>query len=317
MRRATTVFCALALWAGCIGTSSAQTNSIESFDVTPQGGKLIVRVGTSTPLPAVPPNFSVVSPARIAFDFPGVVNALGRTSQDIDQGDLRSMNVIQTGNRTRLVLNLRNQLAYEAALDGKNLVVTLTPAVGTAPAAPATGAMPASFAEGRQDMLHSIREIDFRRGRSGAGRVIVDLSDSQTGIDIRQVGQNIVVDFLKTSLPENLRRRMDVVDFATPVQTVSAYQQGDNVRMVIEPTGQWEHNAYQSDDQFVVEVKPLSAEAVQAAKRNRYTGQKLSLNFQNVEVRSVLNVIADFTDLNIITSDSVTGNITLRLKDVP
>jgi len=145
----------------------------------------------------------------------------------------------------------------------------------------------------------------------------VDLSDTSTGIDIRQQGQNIIVEFLKTTLPDNLRRRLDVTDFATPVDVVSAFQQGENVRMVIEPKGQWEHNAYQSDTQFVIEVKPIAEDPSRAAGRGRYTGEKLSLNFQNVEVRAVLNVIADFTDLNIITSDTVTGNITLRLKDVP
>ena len=167
------------------------------------------------------------------------------------------------------------------------------------------------------DAKHQIRDVDFRRGRGGEGRVIVDLSDTTTGIDIRTQGQNIVVDFLKTSLPENLRRRLDVVDFATPVNTINTFQQGENVRMVIEPRGQWEHNAYQSDTQFVLEVKPVTADPSRATQRGRYTGEKLSLNFQNVEVRAVLNVIADFTDLNIITSDTVTGNITLRLKDVP
>jgi type IV pilus assembly protein PilQ len=176
----------------------------------------------------------------------------------------------------------------------------------------------ARFAEGRADTKHAIRDVDFRRGRSGEGRVVVDLSDTTTGIDIRTQGQNIVVEFLQTALPDSLRRRLDVIDFGTPVNTVSAFQQGDNVRMVIEPKGQWEHTAYQSDTQFVLEVKPVTADPSRAAQqRGRYTGEKLSLNFQNVEVRAVLNVIADFTDLNIITSDTVSGNITLRLKDVP
>jgi type IV pilus assembly protein PilQ len=179
------------------------------------------------------------------------------------------------------------------------------------------GGQGARFAESKGDAKHSIREVDFRRGRAGEGRVIVDLSDTSTGIDIRQQGQNIVVEFLKTTLPDNLRRRLDVVDFGTPVNLVSTFQQGENVRMVIEPKGQWEHNAYQSDTQFVLEVKPVVADPSRAAQRGRYTGEKLSLNFQNVEVRAVLNVIADFTDLNIITSDTVSGNITLRLKDVP
>jgi type IV pilus assembly protein PilQ len=304
----------LMLWVAGFGAAFAQANSIESFDVTPQEGKIVVRIVTTQPLGSVPPNFTVANPARIAFDFAGTGNALGRTSQDIGQGDLRSMNMVQGADRTRLVLNLRRPMTHEATLDGRSLVVTLTASAVVADTRAGQGVQ---FAEGRGDAKHSIREIDFRRGRSGEGRVIVDLSDTSTGIDIRQQGQNIIVDFLKASLPDNLRRRLDVVDFATPVQTVAAFQQGENVRLVIEPKGQWEHTAYQSETQFVIEVKPVSAEAAKAAQKSRYTGDKLSLNFQNIEVRAVLNVIADFTDLNIITSDTVAGNITLRLKDVP
>ncbi len=309
-----TAFHALVLWFAGMGIALAQANSIEAFDVTQQGGKLVVRVTTKEPLKGVPPNFTVATPARIAFDFANTVNALGRSSQDIGEGELRSMNVVQGADRTRLVLNLRRPVVHEAIVDGRRLVITLEPPVV---ASSGSSDKVAHFAEGRADAKHAIREIDFRRGRSGEGRVVVDLSDSTTGIDIRQQGQNIVVEFLKTSLPENLRRRYDVVDFATPVQTVSAFQQGDNVRMVIEPKGQFEHNAYQSDTQFVLEVKAVAQDPTRLSQRGRYTGEKLSLNFQNVEVRAVLNVIADFTDLNIITSDTVTGNITLRLKDVP
>jgi type IV pilus assembly protein PilQ len=300
---------ALLLWLAACGAAFAQANSIEAFDVSQQAGKVVVRITTKEPLKAPPPSFTVANPARIAFDFSGTSNALGRSSQDISQGELRSMNVVQAAEKTRVVLNLRRAVAHEVALDGRAVVVTLQAA-----AAPA-GDKVAHFAEGRDDSRHAIRDIDFRRGRAGEGRVVIDLSDTTTGIDIRQQGQNIIVDFLKTALPENLRRRLDVVDFATPVQTVSAFQQGENVRMVIEPRGQWDHNAYQTDTQFVVEVKPVSP--TDQPQRGRYVGEKLSLNFQNVEVRAVLNVIADFTDLNVITSDSVTGNITLRLKDVP
>jgi type IV pilus assembly protein PilQ len=301
------------LWLALVGAAAAQ-NSIESFDVTQQGGKVVVRITTKEPLPSVPPNFAVTNPARIAFDFPNTVNGLGRSSQEVGEGELRSMNVVQGSDRTRVVLNLRRSVAHEATIDGRSVVVTLSePAVAqTAP-----GGQVARFAEGTADARHAIRDVDFRRGRAGEGRVVVDLSDSTTGIDIRTQGQNIVVEFLKTSLPDNLRRRLDVVDFGTPINNVSTFQQGENVRMVIEPKGQWEHNAYQSDTQFVLEVKPVAADPSRVSQRGRYTGEKLSLNFQNVEVRAVLNVIADFTDLNIITSDTVSGNITLRLKDVP
>jgi type IV pilus assembly protein PilQ len=309
-----TVLSGVALWLAGIGLALAQANAIESLDVAEQAGKVVVRITTKEPLRSVPPNFAIASPARIAFDFPNTANALGRASQDIGQGELRSMNVVQGAERTRLVLNLRRSVVHEATLDGRTLVVTLSapPVAQTAP-----GGQVAHFAEGREDSRHAVRDIDFRRGRAGEGRVVVDLTDASTGIDIRAQGQNIVVDFLKTSLPEALRRRLDVVDFATPVNTVSAFQQGENVRMVIEPKGQWEHSAYQSDTQFVVEVKPVAVDPSRVSQRGRYTGEKLSLNFQNVEVRAVLNVIADFTDLNIITSDTVSGNLTLRLKDVP
>src|SRR5690242_13380658 len=309
-----TLLYVLVLWLAGIGLAAAQANSIEGFDVTQQGGKTVVRITTKEPLPSVPPNFAVANPARIAFDFPNTVNGLGRSSQDIGQGELRSMNVVQGTDRTRLVLNLRRSVAHEASVEGRTVLITLSepPAAQQAP-----GGAVARFADGRGDTKHAIREVDFRRGRSGEGRIVVDLSDTTTGIDIRQQGQNIIVEFLSTTLPDNLRRRLDVVDFGTPVNTVSTFQQGDNVRMVIEPKGQWEHTAYQTDTQFVLEVKPVSPDPSRASQRGRYTGEKLSLNFQNVEVRAVLNVIADFTDLNIITSDTVAGSITLRLKDVP
>src|SRR6185295_9342597 len=249
-------------------------NTIDNFEVNQQGGKTVVRVTTKEPLKSVPPNFSVASPARIAFDFPNTANALGRSNQDIGQGDLRSMNVVQGADRTRLVLNLRRAVGHEATLEGNTLVITLAePAVASTPASGV-----AHFAEGKPDVKHAVRDIDFRRGRAGEGRVVVDLADTTTGIDIRLQGQNIVIEFLKTSLPESLRRRLDVVDFGTPVNTVSTFQQGDNVRMVIEPKGQWEHNAYQSDTQFVLEVKPVAADPARAAaQKGRYTGERLSL----------------------------------------
>src|SRR4051794_27909923 len=313
MKTKTLLYASL-LWLLGIGLVAAQGNTIEAFDVSQQGGKTVVRVTTKEPLGNVPPNFAVSNPPRIAFDFPNTANGLGRSSQDISQGELRSMNVVQGTDRTRLVLNLRRPVMHEASIEGRDMLITLSEATvsQTAP-----GGQAARFADGRPDTKHAIRDVDFRRGRSGEGRIVVDLSDTTTGIDIRQQGQNIIVEFLRTALPDNLRRRLDVVDFGTPVNTVSTFQQGENVRMVIEPKGQWEHTAYQSDTQFVLEVKPVSPDPSRASQRGRYTGEKLSLNFQNVEVRAVLNVIADFTDLNIITSDTVAGNITLRLKDVP
>src|SRR5262247_2454626 len=313
--RLSTYLAAAAIWA-LAAVAQAQTNSLDALNVAAQGGRVIVRLTTKQPLTAPPASFTVAQPARIAFDFPSTANALGRTSQEINEGELRGMSMVQVGDRTRLVLNLRNMVTYEAQVDGNNLNIVLTPIA-------VTGARPTPraerFAEGVADTKHAIREVDFRRGRAGEGRVIVELSDQNTGIDIRQQGQQIIVDFLKATLPDNLRKRLDVLDFATPVATINTFQQGENVRMVIEPKGLWEHNAYQTDTQFVVEVKPVQYDPNKLVQGTRggYRGEKLSLNFQSVEVRSVLNVIADFTDLNIITSDTVQGNLTLRLKDVP
>ena len=192
----------LALWlAGC-GIAFAQANAIEAFDVAQQGGNIVVRITTKDPLKAVPPSFTVASPARIVFDFANTSNALGRNSQDVAQGELRSMNLVQGADRTRLVLNLRRTVAHEVALDGKNMVVTISAA---AAAPTGSAAQATNFAEGRADTKHAIREVDFRRGNAGEGRIMIDLTDSSTGIDIRQQGQNIVVEFLKTALPENLR----------------------------------------------------------------------------------------------------------------
>lgn len=297
--------------------SEATANSIDNLQVSQQGGALLVKLTLKQALSEVPGSFSVANPARIAFDFLNTANALGRSMQSFNEGDLRSINVVQAGNRTRVVLNLDRNLAYSARLDGNSVIVSLTPtaAQGGTPGQPTT-----TFAETvPADRLHAVRNINFRRGKDGEGRVVVDLSDSNTGIDIRQQGPNLVVDFFRTALPEELRKKLDVTDFATPVTSVTTSSQGDTVRMVISPVGLWEHNAYQSDNQFVVEVKRLVEDPnklVQGSGRG-YKGDKLSLNFQNIDVRAVLQVIADFTNFNIITSDTVGGNVTLRLKDVP
>jgi type IV pilus assembly protein PilQ len=302
-------------WALLSASAFAQDNAIQSVNASLQGSKVLVRVQMKKPLTAVPPGFSITNPARVALDFPGATNEVGKNAIDVDQGDLRSINLVQAGDRSRLVLNLRRPVTYNATLDGNAVVVVLE---GPSAATAASSAGSVRFAEGSPSK-HSLRTVDFRRGREGEGRVVVDLSDNQVGVDIRQQGQTVVVDFMKTALPADLRRRLDVADFSTPVQTITTFQQGDNVRMVIEPKGLWEHNAYQSDTQFVVEVKPVQEDPNKLFQGTRigYKGEKLSLNFQNVDVRSLLQVIADFTNLNIITSDSVGGNITLRLKDVP
>ena len=288
-------------------------NAIQAITGGVQGGVEVIRINTSEPLTAIPTGFTIQAPARIALDFPGVANAIGRNAVEINEGNLRSANVVQAGDRTRVVINLKQAAAYEAKIDGKSLVVVLERAQPVT--APTTA--PAAFAENRNRDVTALRDIDFRRGVGNAGRVVVELANNQVGVDIRQQGQNLVVEFLKTSLPEGLRRRLDVSDFGTPVQSVTTSQTGDRVRMVVSPRGNWEHSAYQSDNQFVLEVREQKIDASKLTQGPGYNGEKLSLNFQNIEVRSLLQVIADFTNFNIVTSDSVTGSVTLRLKDVP
>jgi type IV pilus assembly protein PilQ len=308
-------FMAFAFAAACATLSlGAQAQpAVESVTGSIQGGAEVVRVDFSQPLTALPTGFAIQAPARIALDIPGATNGMGRNAVEVNLGNLRSINVVQAGDRTRLVLNLKAPTGYKAQLQGKSLLVVLDP-VTTAQAAPPT---PAAFAESRNRDTQPLRDLDFRRGPDGSGRVIVDLPSNQVGVDIRQQGQALVVEFLKSTLPEGLRRRMDVSDFGTPVQNVSTFQSGDRVRVMIEPKGAWEHSAYQSDNQFVVEVRPQKIDTSKLTQGPGFNGEKLSLNFQNIEVRSLLQVIADFTNFNIVTSDSVTGAVTLRLKDVP
>ena len=287
---------------------------IQSISSSIQGGAEVVRIDLSEPLAAVPAGFVVQSPARIALDFPGVGSELQRNAVELNQGNLRMAHVVQAADRTRVVLNLNQPTNYQAEVQGRSLLVSLAPVASAA----AVAAAPASvFAESRNEGALPLRDIDFRRGVENAGRVIVDLANDQVGVDIRQQGQNLVVEFLRTSLPEGLRRRLDVTDFGTPVQTISTVQSGDRVRMVIEPKGLWEHSAYQSDNQLVVEVRQQKTSPDKLTQGPGYRGEKLSLNFQNIDVRSLLQVIADFTNFNIVTSDTVQGNLTLRLKDVP
>ncbi len=294
-----------------VGQFAFAQGAIESVSGSLQGGNEVVRIDLSETLTALPTGFAIQSPARIALDFPGVANAMGRSTVEINQGNLRSVSVVQAGERTRVVLNLKQAAAYKAEILGKSLIVSLG-------AAEAANTKPVSaFAEPIARVAAPLKDVDFRRGADGAGRVVVTLPNSQVGVDIRQQGQGLVVEFMKSSLPEGLRRKLDVADFGTPVKSVTTTQSGDRVRMVIEPQGQWEHSAYQSDEQFVVEVKEIKVDPKKLTQGPGYNGQKLSLNFQSIEVRSLLQVIADFTNFNIVTSDSVAGSVTLRLQDVP
>lgn len=311
------LFTGLALpWTAHAADVPPTGNAVQSVETTTlPGGKVVVRVNLKKALTATPAGFTVGNPPRIALDLPDTGNALGKNTVEANLGSLTSVNVVQAGNRTRLVLNLNKSVEYDARIDGKSLIVALGDVgQGTTP----VNASP-RFAEAAPGPArHDIRDVDFRRGAAGEARIVTTLSDAQTGINIRQQANGVVVDFMGTSLPKALQRRLDVADFGTPVQVVETYALGDNTRMVIQPKGGWEYSAYQTDNSFIVEVKQSDdAQKKTADGKIKYVGEKLSLNFQNVEVRSVLQVIADFTGLNIIASDTVSGNLTLRLKDVP
>ena len=298
-----------------VSTAAWAQGAIEAVTGTLQGGMEVVRIDLTEPLAAVPTGFATQSPARIALDFPGTENATGRSLVEVNQGNLKSVNVVQAQGRSRVVLNLKQATAYRAEIQGKSLLVMLESVPAQQGAAPAV--QKTVFAESYNPDILPIKDVDFRRGADGAGRIIVGLASNQVGVDLRQQGKGLTIDFLRSSLPEGLRRRLDVADFGTPVQLITSTEQGERVRMVIEPIGEWEHSAYQSDNQFVIEVRQKKVDLSKLTQGPGYSGEKLSLNFQNIEVRSLLQVIADFTNFNIVTSDTVTGALTLRLKDVP
>jgi type IV pilus assembly protein PilQ len=306
----------LSLAAALASAQEVRPNSIESMTVAQQGGVLNVRLTFKEALAALPAGFSVAAPARIALDFVNTTNGLGKNSQVYNEGDLKSANIVQAEGRTRLVLNLSQAMTYLATIDGKSLLLALVPsALKGGVVAPIE-----HFSQSRPSAdANSIRDVTFRRGKDGEARITVDLSDPNAGIDIRQQGQNLVVDFTKVNVPDALRRRQDVTDFATPVVALNTIQQGANARMTITPRGLWEHNAYQTDNQFVIEVRQVieNPNKLVQGSRGGYQGEKLSLNFQNVEVRRLLQVIGEFTGMNMVVSDSVGGAITLILKDVP
>jgi type IV pilus assembly protein PilQ len=300
--------------AGTVG----EANAIEAISANQLGSNVIVKVTLKKPPAKSPIGFSITSPARIALDFGATVNATGKNVLEMNLGDLRSVNVVQAGERSRLVLNLKRPLNYATAIDGNAVVVTIEGSGGVATPVNAAGIpvppKAAAASAGRQ----LLRDLDFKRGANGEGRIVVDLPNSQVAVDVRRQGASVLVDFLNTGLPETLRRRLDVSDFGTPVARVTTVPQGENTRMTIEAKGLWEQSVYQSDTQLVIDVKPIKEDPNKLAQGSQgYRGEKLSFNFQNVEVRAALQAIADISGLNIITSDSVSGNLTLRLKDVP
>nr|WP_284214773.1 type IV pilus secretin PilQ [Comamonas jiangduensis] len=301
-----------------LATAHAWAASVQSVTGSMQGGGEVVRIELSEPLAQPVTGFSIQSPARIALDFPDTSNAMGHSLVDIQQGNLNTANVVEASGRTRLVLNLKAATTYRTKVSGNTVLVFLDPVQQASAIQPASSTSRRALAPSApQEGGAALKDVDFRRGADGAGRLIVNLGSSMVSADVRTEGKGLTIDLLKTSLPEGLRRRLDVVDFATPVQSITASQQADRVRLQVEATGEWEHSAYQSDSQFVLEVRPKKTDPTKLTKGPGFTGERLSLNFQNIEVRSLLQVIADFTNFNIVTSDTVGGSLTLRLKDVP
>ena len=294
------------------------SNKIENIDFSAlSGGRVSIRVKLKEALVNPPAGFTLNNPSRIALDFPNVGNGLAKSNIPSDQGALKSVSLAQAKDRTRMVLNLSRNVGYNTVISGKDVIITLQ---GNEAKTASTNTE-TRFAESRatSNQTHAISNVDFARGKNGEGRIIVDLSDANTGINIKQKGKLITVDFINTDVPAELQRRLNVTNFNTPVLYVDTMKQGKNGRMVIEPKGNWEQSAYQADNKFIIDVRQVIEDPNKLVKGNKpgFSGEKLSLNFQNIEVRSVLQVIADFTGLNIITSDTVTGNLTLRLKDVP
>lgn len=322
---------AVAAWVGCAALASgvqaeeaktaagasASANAIEAINTSRNGNEIAIKIDLNKHMASPPASFAISNPPKVALDFLGTANALGKTTHQVNEGDLRSLNVVQVGDKTRVVLNLVRSMNYNTRVDGSSLYVTLTPIERVNDVA---AERTQRFQEANPlSTGHAVRDLVFRRGKDGEGRVVVDLSDPGTAIDIRKQGENLVVDFIKTTLPENLRRKLDVTDFATPVFAVEAKPVGQNTRLTISPKGAWEHNAYQADNQFIVEVKKIVEDPnklVQGTKIG-YQGPRVSINYQNGDVRALLRLMAEELGLNAVISETVTGTTTLVLKDVP
>jgi type IV pilus assembly protein PilQ len=291
-------------------------NSIEDIVYAKLPGDRIQITFKMTRTPAEPNAFTITNPARISLDFPNTRVGLEKKSLAVKEAAVTSVTAIEAEDRTRVVLSLIKPVAYSTSIDGNNFTVTVE-----APVSAIAGAVEPKtthFASTSKTGKYSVKGIDFRRGPQGDGKIIINLSDPAVGIDIREQAGEIMLDFLNTSTSAELQRRLDVVDFATPVQTIDTFAQGKNTRMIITPKGKYEHLAYQTGNIFTVSVKPV-IEKPDEKKVDEfgYSGEKLSLNFQNIEARAALQVLADFTGLNFVVSDTVKGSLTLRLKDVP
>lgn len=288
--------------------------NLQSLDVASlPGDKVELKLSFDEPVTA-PRGYTIEQPARIALDLPGVKNKLGTKNRELGSGNARSLSIIEANDRTRLIVNLSNLSPYSTRAEGNKLYVIVGEGVSASAPIANTPIVKPYVAQQR-----GIRDIDFQRGEQGEGNVVIELNDPNNSPDIQEQGGKIRLTFAKSQLPEALRVRLDVKDFATPVQFVNASESNGKVTIVVEPTGFYDYLAYQTDNKLTLSVKPLTQDDMEKRKAERfaYTGEKLSLNFQDIDVRSVLQLIADFTDLNLVASDTVQGNITLRLQNVP
>jgi type IV pilus assembly protein PilQ len=304
----------VALTAISLAARAADPVQLQSIDVqTLSGQQVQLKLHMSGPAPEPLP-FTIDKPARIAFDLPNTTLALASRRFDVRSGGVDTVLAAEANGRARLVVNVENLMPYTTKVDGNDIIVTLGQQPGADVGKPAARSASSSSSN---PVERAIRTIDFRRGADGTGRVIVQLTDPRTSVNVRQEGQQIVVDFAGTVMPKNLMRRYDVMDFATPVQTVDAVRVEGSSRLVISSQGDFEQLAYQSDNQYTVEIKPASKRTAGAEEKKEYTGERLTLNFQDIDVRSVLQLLADTSGQNIVVSDSVAGNLTLRLQNVP
>src|ERR1700736_2964087 len=313
-RTATTLaFVVVALSALTLKAHAADLNKLESIDVqTLSGQQVQLKLHLSGPAPEPLP-FTIDKPARIAFDLPNTTLALASRRFDVRSGGVDTVLAAEANGRARLVVNVDNLMPYTTKVDGNTIIVTLGQQPGADVGKPAARVAATSSGVPAE---RAIRTIDFRRGSDGTGRVIVQLTDPRTPVNVRQEGNQVVVDFAGTVMPKNLMRRYDVMDFATPVQTVDAIRVEGSSRLVISAQGDFEQLAYQSDNQYTIEIKP-SLKRSTAEEKKEYSGERLTLNFQDIDVRSVLQLLADTSGQNIVVSDSVAGNLTLRLQNVP
>ncbi len=296
--------------AGWTGVASAQPVMLQKVDVTTLPGDELQLLLSFDGTPPQAEGYAIDQPARISLDLPGVRSALASKYISLGTGNAQSMSVLDTPARTRLIIKMATMTGYSERVQGHQMIVRVGRAEATSPRSLAA----TPVAGGR---AHSVEDVTFHRGDDGAGLLKLTLSDANAMVDVKQEGNRIVARLPGTSLPGKFHHRLDVTDFATPVHDVNISSDRQGTLITVEPQGEFEYLAYQADNHFTISVKPLTADDKAKKKAFAYTGQKLSLNFQDIDVRSVLQLIADFTSLNLVASDTVTGKITLRLQNVP